>query len=86
MEANDSSRRFVCRLIWEVWVPVMRSCVSQWQPRNVGPMVDCVECWAPVLPLWILDHVLEQLIFPRLQREVCAEHMTNSHYTFPCQA
>uniref|UniRef100_A0A8C2KRX4 Tuftelin-interacting protein 11 n=1 Tax=Cyprinus carpio TaxID=7962 RepID=A0A8C2KRX4_CYPCA len=68
--ANDSSRRFVCRLIWEVWVPVMRSCVSQWQPRNVGPMVDCVECWAPVLPLWILDHVLEQLIFPRLQREV----------------
>ncbi|KTG32097.1 hypothetical protein cypCar_00010883 [Cyprinus carpio] len=58
------------RLIWEVWVPVMRSCVSQWQPRNVGPMVDCVECWAPVLPLWILDHVLEQLIFPRLQREV----------------
>ncbi|XP_059396951.1 tuftelin-interacting protein 11-like isoform X2 [Carassius carassius] len=58
------------RLIWEVWVPVMRSCVSQWQPRNVGPMVDCVECWAPVLPLWILDHVLEQLIFPRLQTEV----------------
>lgn len=58
------------RLIWEVWVPVMRSCVSQWQPRNVGPMVDCVECWAPVLPLWILDHVVEQLIFPRLQREV----------------
>ncbi|KTF82103.1 hypothetical protein cypCar_00034866 [Cyprinus carpio] len=58
------------RLIWEVWLPVMRSCVSQWQPRNAGPMVDCVECWAPVLPLWILDHVLEQLIFPRLQREV----------------
>nr|ABC69929.1 STIP [Pimephales promelas] len=58
------------RLIWEVWVPVMRTCVSQWQPRNVGPMVDCVECWAPVLPLWILDNVLDQLIFPRLQREV----------------
>ncbi|XP_036382847.1 tuftelin-interacting protein 11 [Megalops cyprinoides] len=58
------------RLLWEVWVPVMRSTVSQWQPRNVGPMVDCVESWAPLLPLWILDHLLEQLIFPRLQREV----------------
>ncbi|KAG9354558.1 hypothetical protein JZ751_001271 [Albula glossodonta] len=58
------------RLLWEVWVPVMRTTVSQWQPRNVGPMVDCVENWAPLLPLWILDHVLEQLIFPRLQREV----------------
>ncbi|KAG5282785.1 hypothetical protein AALO_G00059910 [Alosa alosa] len=58
------------RLLWEVWLPVMRTAVTQWQPRNVGPMVDCIECWAPILPLWILDHVLEQLIFPRLQREV----------------
>lgn len=44
--------------------------MAQWQPRNVGPMVDLVDCWAPVLPLWILDYVLEQLIFPRLQKEV----------------
>lgn len=58
------------RLIWEVWVPVLRNCVAKWQPRNVGPMVDLVDCWAPVLPLWILDYVLEQLIFPRLQKEV----------------
>ncbi|XP_030624450.1 tuftelin-interacting protein 11 [Chanos chanos] len=58
------------RLIWEVWVPALRSTVAQWQPRNMGPMVDCMECWAPILPHWILDHVLEQLIFPRLQREV----------------
>uniref|UniRef100_A0A3B4UMB9 Tuftelin-interacting protein 11 n=1 Tax=Seriola dumerili TaxID=41447 RepID=A0A3B4UMB9_SERDU len=58
------------RLLWEVWIPVMRSCVSGWQPRMVGPMVDCVEVWAPLIPLWILDHLLEQLILPRLQREV----------------
>ncbi|XP_056130616.1 tuftelin-interacting protein 11 [Lampris incognitus] len=58
------------RLLWEVWIPVMRSCVSSWQPRMVGPMVDCVEVWAPLIPLWILDHLLEQLILPRLQREV----------------
>ncbi|XP_046871877.1 tuftelin-interacting protein 11 [Hypomesus transpacificus] len=58
------------RLLWEVWMPVLRVCVSSWQPRMVGPMVDCVEVWAPLLPLWTLDHLLEQLIFPRLQREV----------------
>ncbi|XP_063065383.1 tuftelin-interacting protein 11 [Engraulis encrasicolus] len=58
------------RLLWEVWVPVIRSTVAQWQPRTVGPMVDCIECWAPILPLWILDYLLEQLIFPRLQKEV----------------
>ncbi|CAB1322050.1 unnamed protein product [Coregonus sp. 'balchen'] len=58
------------RLLWEVWIPVLRVCVSGWQPRMVGPMVDCVEVWAPLLPLWILNYLLEQLIFPRLQREV----------------
>ncbi|XP_053726850.1 tuftelin-interacting protein 11 [Synchiropus splendidus] len=58
------------RLLWEVWVPVMRICVAGWQPRNVGPMVDCLDLWSPLLPLWIMDHLLEQLVMPRLQREV----------------
>lgn len=53
--------------------------VSGWQPRMVGPMVDCVEVWTPLLPLWILNHLLEQLLFPRLQREV--ESHTHQRYT-----
>ena len=61
--------RCVPRLLWEVWLPVMRSSVSGWQPRAVGPMVDCIEVWAPLLPVWIVDHLLEQLVLPRLQRE-----------------
>ncbi|XP_068166980.1 tuftelin-interacting protein 11 [Antennarius striatus] len=68
--APDSNMDPYHRLLWEVWIPVMRSCVSSWQPRIVEPMVDCVDVWAPLLPLWILDHLLEQLILPRLQREV----------------
>ena len=59
-------------------MPVLRVCVLSWQPRMVGPMVDCVEVWAPLLPLWTLDHLLEQLIFPRLQREVRPIY-THSH-------
>ncbi|KAF6729605.1 Tuftelin-interacting protein 11 [Oryzias melastigma] len=66
----DSNMDPYHRLLWEVWIPVMRVCVSGWQPRMVGPMVDCVTLWAPLLPQWILDHVLEQLVLPRLQREV----------------
>ncbi|KAG7244006.1 hypothetical protein INR49_006167 [Caranx melampygus] len=68
--APDSNMDPYHRLLWEVWIPVMRSCVSSWQPRIVGPMVDCVDVWAPLIPMWIMDHLLEQLILPRLQREV----------------
>lgn len=69
------------RLLWEVWLPVMRSSVSGWQPRSVGPMVDCVEVWAPLLPGWITEHLLEQLVLPRLQRE--ARHTHTAHRCTP---
>ncbi|XP_008334939.1 tuftelin-interacting protein 11 [Cynoglossus semilaevis] len=68
--APDSNMDPYHRLLWEVWIPVIRPCVLGWQPRIVGPMVDCLEMWAPLLPVWIRDHLLEQLILPRLQREV----------------
>ncbi|XP_078083506.1 tuftelin-interacting protein 11 [Mustelus asterias] len=58
------------RLMWEVWMPYVRNVVSQWLPRNCAPMVDFLENWMPAIPLWILDNILEQLIFPKLQREV----------------
>uniref|UniRef100_A0A665U070 Tuftelin-interacting protein 11 n=1 Tax=Echeneis naucrates TaxID=173247 RepID=A0A665U070_ECHNA len=77
LESRDGCLSDVCvplfsssRLLWDVWIPVMRSCVSGWQPRLVRQMVDCVDVWAPLIPLWIQDHLLEQLILPRLQREV----------------
>ncbi|KAF3850889.1 hypothetical protein F7725_012661 [Dissostichus mawsoni] len=77
--APDSNMDPYHRLLWEVWISVMRPCVTAWQPRNVGPMVDCVELWAPILPLWILDHLMEQLILPRLQRE--ARYTSLRHLT-----
>ncbi|MGH0140691.1 UNVERIFIED_CONTAM: hypothetical protein FKN15_044715 [Acipenser sinensis] len=58
------------RMLWEVWLPFVRASVTLWQPRNCGPMVDFLESWAPILPIWILENILEQLIFPKLQREV----------------
>ncbi|XP_078713572.1 tuftelin-interacting protein 11 isoform X1 [Lampetra fluviatilis] len=58
------------RLMWDTWMPCVRSAVVRWQPRACEPMVDMVEHWMEFLPPWILNNVLEQLIFPKLQREV----------------
>ena len=33
-------------------------------------MVDFLDSWAPLIPVWVLDNILEQLIFPKLQKEV----------------
>uniref|UniRef100_F6SXR8 Tuftelin-interacting protein 11 n=1 Tax=Equus caballus TaxID=9796 RepID=F6SXR8_HORSE len=58
------------RLIWEVWMPLVRNIVTQWQPRNCDPMVDFLDSWVHIIPVWILDTILDQLIFPKLQKEV----------------
>lgn len=33
-------------------------------------MVDFLDSWAHIIPVWILDNILDQLIFPKLQKEV----------------
>ncbi|XP_006007268.1 tuftelin-interacting protein 11 [Latimeria chalumnae] len=58
------------RLMWEVWIPYVRNIVSQWQPRNCGPMVDFLDSWRSLIPTWVLENILDQLIFPKLQKEV----------------
>lgn len=49
-------------------MPFVRSIIAQWQPRNCDPMVDFLDSWAPLIPVWVLDNILEQLIFPSCRR------------------
>uniref|UniRef100_A0A8C3QGI9 G-patch domain-containing protein n=1 Tax=Cyanoderma ruficeps TaxID=181631 RepID=A0A8C3QGI9_9PASS len=67
---QDLSTDAFHRLMWEIWMPYVRNTVAQWQPRNCGCMVDFLDSWVNVVPLWILDNILDQLIFPKLQKEV----------------
>ncbi|KAL8186800.1 UNVERIFIED_CONTAM: Tuftelin-interacting protein 11 [Gekko kuhli] len=67
---QDPSSDAFHRLVWETWMPYVRNIVGQWQPRNCAPMVDFLDSWGPVIPVWILDNILDQLVSPRLQQEV----------------
>lgn len=47
------------------------SCFSSaWQCRKCEPMIDFLEKWIPMIPGWILENILQQLILPRLQHDV----------------
>lgn len=56
--------------MWETWMPYVRNNVAQWQPRHCIPIVDFLDSWRHIIPVWILDNILDQLIFPKLQKEV----------------
>ena len=57
-------------LVWECWVPHTRLAVQRWYSREPQPLVAFLDLWRPMLPGWVLQHVLERLVLARLQAEV----------------
>ncbi|CAF0769075.1 unnamed protein product [Didymodactylos carnosus] len=58
------------RLLWDIWMPKVRQCILNWNPRESDKLIEFLEHWLPCIPLWILDNILDQLIIPRLEREI----------------
>ncbi|ORX95891.1 TFP11-domain-containing protein [Basidiobolus meristosporus CBS 931.73] len=59
-------------MLYHLWLPRVRSTVvNDWNPREFDAMVTLLENWTPpVLPQFIYDNVIDQLILPKLKREI----------------
>ncbi|XP_033628549.1 tuftelin-interacting protein 11-like isoform X2 [Asterias rubens] len=58
------------RIIWEIWMPQIRRAITNWNMRECDPIIELMENWLPLLPSWLLNNILDQLIYPRLQETV----------------
>ncbi|KHJ84034.1 hypothetical protein OESDEN_16256, partial [Oesophagostomum dentatum] len=59
------------RLLWEGWLPALRRASLTWDPRDhMEPMLRVIEMWLPVLPEWMKENILEQVIIPRIDDRV----------------
>ncbi|RCN29795.1 g-patch domain protein [Ancylostoma caninum] len=59
------------RLLWEGWLPSLRRASLDWDPRDhMEPMLRIIEMWLPVLPEWMKENILEQVIIPRIDDRV----------------
>ncbi|XP_033107854.1 tuftelin-interacting protein 11-like isoform X2 [Anneissia japonica] len=58
------------RLMWELWMPIMRRTITNCNIKNCDQIIDLLKVWAPLLPSWIIINIQDQLIYPKLQREV----------------
>uniref|UniRef100_A0A7E4V146 G-patch domain-containing protein n=1 Tax=Panagrellus redivivus TaxID=6233 RepID=A0A7E4V146_PANRE len=55
------------RCLWEAWIPPMRSAALTWDVRrDSAAMLEVVTTWIPMLPDWLSDNLLEQVIMPRI--------------------
>ncbi|KAH9818745.1 GC-rich sequence DNA-binding factor-like protein-domain-containing protein [Melampsora americana] len=53
-------------LIWNDWVPKIRSTVNSWNPFQCEEMIEVFIRWKSLLPQFVHDNFLDQLIVPRL--------------------
>ncbi|XP_049279583.1 septin-interacting protein 1 [Anopheles funestus] len=57
-------------VVWTGVVPSIRAAANEWNPRVHQPMIALLDAWAPLLPAWILDNVLEQIVLVKLSAAV----------------
>ncbi|XP_041352059.1 tuftelin-interacting protein 11-like [Gigantopelta aegis] len=58
------------RLIWDVWLPPVRVAILQWNVRNPDQVIRLLELWKNVLPSWVMENILNQLVLPTLLGDV----------------
>ena len=60
------------QLCYDSWFSFMRGAInSTWDPKISQPMINVVEAWKPpLIPSWIMDQILTQVILARLMRAV----------------
>uniref|UniRef100_A0A914YRE4 G-patch domain-containing protein n=1 Tax=Panagrolaimus superbus TaxID=310955 RepID=A0A914YRE4_9BILA len=59
------------RCIWESWMPAMRQTALRWNVKQESKqMIHAVLTWIPILPDWIADNLLEQIIVPKIKEQV----------------
>ncbi|CAI2181653.1 3869_t:CDS:10 [Funneliformis geosporum] len=61
-------------MMYNVWLPKIRSEINNnWNARDCDAPITLLECWKPpLLPMFIYDNIIDQLIMPKLTREVDA--------------
>ncbi|BEJ14771.1 hypothetical protein CspHIS471_0405380 [Cutaneotrichosporon sp. HIS471] len=54
-------------LLWHRWLPKVRSAINnEWDAMDPHPAVHLIESWDPILPSFIHDNILDQLVLPKV--------------------
>jgi tuftelin-interacting protein 11 len=57
-------------LVWSTVVPCFRRATNDWNPRVHQQMAALLDAWSELLPDWMLDNILEQIVLAKLTQEV----------------
>jgi len=58
------------RLIWEAWMPHLRRVIFRHTMRKCDVVIDFFESWYSLLPHWIVDEILHEVILKKIKSDV----------------
>ncbi|GAK64640.1 TFP11-domain-containing protein [Moesziomyces antarcticus] len=74
-------------LIWNVWMPPVRSALNAWKPHHPSAAVELLEAWRGVVPQFVYDNLVDQIVLPKLHSALGAWEPKSSwrldHVVFP---
>lgn len=53
-------------MMYQIWLPKLRTTITNWEVLNHEPLTTLVNSWRPLLPNFIYGHLMDQLIVPKL--------------------
>ena len=57
-------------VLWEAWMPSVRAATAAWNTREYDKLIGFLEVWKDIIPRWMWNNILDQLILPKLQDNV----------------
>jgi tuftelin-interacting protein 11 len=67
-------------LLWSVWLPKVRTAFNNdWSPADPQPAVKLYESWSSLVPAFIRDNILDQLVLPKIQKAIADWNVKKSN-------
>ncbi|KAI5479686.1 tuftelin-interacting protein 11 [Pseudohyphozyma bogoriensis] len=58
-------------MMWTIWLPRVRSAINNvWSPSDPAPAIAVYTSWSPLLPAFLRDNILDQLILPKVSKAI----------------
>lgn len=53
-------------MMYQIWLPKLRTTITNWDVLNHEPLTSLVNSWRPLLPTFVYSHLMDQFIVPKL--------------------
>jgi tuftelin-interacting protein 11 len=73
LHASETNRQMTAweSVLWNLWLPKVRSTINNdWDALHPRAAIHLVESWEPILPAFIRDNILDQLVLPKVRKAV----------------